>query len=172
MTTVKPGGSPVRPLRGVGSGGMCEWREVGALSERGAEEFAVEMEHAEMIKKRDQEEKSMEVVAEDAEDGVRKTVKMMDPAMPNEEEKREHEMTHVPYRSWCRHCVRGRGKEMNHKKSEGQPTMTEIHMDLCCPGEEDGSGSLTVLVARDRVTRMTRRCCHPRRRASSSRREW
>ena len=113
------------------------------------------MENAEMIKKRAQETKSMKVVAEDSEDGVRKTVKMVDPMMPNEEERREHEMTHVPYRSWCRHCVRGRGKEMNHKKSKGQPTMTEIHMDLCFPGEEDGSGSLTVLVARDRVTRMT-----------------
>ena len=100
------------------------------------------MEHAEMIKKRDREKKSEDREDDGSGDAERGG-------------KREHEMTHVPYRSWCRHCVRGRGKEMNHKKSEGQPTMTEIHMDLCFPGEEDGSGSLTVLVARDRVTRMT-----------------
>ena len=27
------------------------------------------------------------------------------------EEPAEHMLTHIPFRSWCRHCVRGRGKE-------------------------------------------------------------
>ncbi len=76
------------------------------------------------------------------------TVKMRDPQLPTEAERLEHEMTHVPYRSWCRHCARGRGKEMGHKKVEEKPTVVEVHMDLCLPGDVDGSGSLTVLVAR------------------------
>ena len=45
---------------------------------------------------------------EDGESGSRRVVKMNDPAMPSEEERRDHEMTHLPYRSWCRHCIRGR----------------------------------------------------------------
>ncbi len=45
------------------------------------------------------------IEAEDCEDGVRRPVKMTDPAMPPEAERREHELTHVPYCSWCKHCV-------------------------------------------------------------------
>ena len=80
---------------------------------------------------------------------------MNDPAMPSEEEKRDHEMTHLPYRSWCRHCIRGRGKEMGHRKSKEEPEGVEIHMDLCFPGGEEGPDKMTVLVARERRTRMT-----------------
>eukprot|EP00969_Alexandrium_andersonii_P277474 12265057-Alexandrium_andersonii.AAC.1 len=31
-----------------------------------------------------------------------------DPAEPSDEERRRHECTHAPFRSWCAHCVRGR----------------------------------------------------------------
>ena len=92
---------------------------------------------------------------EDGESGSRRVVKMNDPAMPSEEEKRDHEMTHLPYRSLCRHCIRGRGKEMGHRKSKEQPEGIEIHMDLCFPGGEEGPDKMTVLVARERRTRMT-----------------
>ena len=47
---------------------------------------------------------------EDDESGSRRVIEMNDLAMPSEEERRDHEMTHLPYRSWCRHCIRGRGK--------------------------------------------------------------
>ncbi len=33
-----------------------------------------------------------------------------DPYQPTKEEVDQHNLTHLPYRSWCRHCVRGRGK--------------------------------------------------------------
>ena len=34
------------------------------------------------------------------------------PREPSEEEERcRHEATHLPYRSWCQHCVRGRGQK-------------------------------------------------------------
>ena len=92
---------------------------------------------------------------EDGESGSRRVVKMNDPAMPSEEERRDHEMTHLPYRSWCRHCIRGRGKEMGHRKSKEEPEGVEIHMDLCFPGGEEGPDKMTVLVARERRTRMT-----------------
>ena len=32
-----------------------------------------------------------------------------DPAMPNAAGVAEHRVTHMPYRSWCKHCVAGRG---------------------------------------------------------------
>ena len=54
--------------------------------------------------------------SEEEESGQRKVIKLNDPKEPSEQEKKEHEMTHLPFRSWCRHCVRGRGKEAAHRK--------------------------------------------------------
>ena len=31
---------------------------------------------------------------------------------PTEEEVREHELTHIPYRSWCEHCVKGKAQQL------------------------------------------------------------
>ncbi len=44
---------------------------------------------------------------------------------------------------------------MGHTRPEEKPVGIEIHMDPCFPGEEGGSGSTTVLVARETTTRMT-----------------
>ena len=38
-----------------------------------------------------------------------KVKKLQNPKDPTKEEREEHEKTHLPFRSWCRHCVRGRG---------------------------------------------------------------
>ena len=32
------------------------------------------------------------------------------PGQPTKEERRKHNCTHIPYRAWCDHCVRGRGR--------------------------------------------------------------
>ena len=52
-----------------------------------------------------------EEIEEEEEYGLRKTERKQDPREPSAEERIEHEKTHLPFRSWCRHCVRGRGKE-------------------------------------------------------------
>ena len=40
----------------------------------------------------------------------RKITKVHDPELPTEEEVRQHLLCHLPYRSWCHHCIsRGRG---------------------------------------------------------------
>ncbi len=51
-----------------------------------------------------------DIEAEEVESGQRFTKKLGDPRMPCEAEVKEHEFTHLPIRSWCRHCVRGKGK--------------------------------------------------------------
>ena len=43
--------------------------------------------------------------------GRRILVKVADPKLPSAEEVAEHELTHLPYRSWCSHCVRGQGED-------------------------------------------------------------
>eukprot|EP00435_Cladocopium_sp_Y103_P060831 s663_g22.t1 len=39
------------------------------------------------------------------------------PYRPSAEEVRQHNISHVPYRDWCVHCVRGRGRTMAHHRS-------------------------------------------------------
>ena len=40
------------------------------------------------------------------------------PATPSLEEVRKHRLTHRPFRSWCPHCVRGKGRADPHKASK------------------------------------------------------
>ena len=44
------------------------------------------------------------------------------PATPSLEEVRKHRLTHRPFRSWCPHCVRGKGRadpQLRNKKEYG-----------------------------------------------------
>ena len=48
------------------------------------------------------------------EPGTRKTIRVATPYKPSQAEVDDHYLTHLPYRSWCKHCIRGRGKETSH----------------------------------------------------------
>ena len=48
------------------------------------------------------------------------------PLEPTEQEKADHEATHLPYRSWCVHCLQGRGCSAPH-------TSTEKHVEAGVP---------------------------------------
>ena len=39
------------------------------------------------------------------------------PNEPSEQQGQVHNLTHVPFRSWCQHCVRGKAKEQQSVKS-------------------------------------------------------
>ena len=104
----------------------------------------------------------------EGEPGERKTKKMQDPKMPTRTEIEEHNLTHLPFRSWCRHCVRGREKELPHKRVGEQGEMPELHVDMCFLGEEkDPHNAITVMVARERSTRMTMATVVPAKSARS-----
>ena len=42
------------------------------------------------------------------------------PYVPSEQERRAHNVTHFPPRSWCEHCVRGRGLASKHVRGDGE----------------------------------------------------
>ena len=49
------------------------------------------------------------------------------PRLPSRQEVQEHELTHIPYRSRCVHCVRGAGRSDAHRRrarQEGGRTIT------------------------------------------------
>ena len=92
---------------------------------------------------------------EDVSEAKKRIRKMLDPKLPTQDEIDLHMLSHLPYRNWCEHCVKGRGKEMDHKRAVEQRNTIEFHMDFCFPGAEDEKETLTILVIRERRTRMT-----------------
>jgi hypothetical protein len=97
---------------------------------------------------------------EDVQSGARTCRKMPDPFEPSPQEMADHQLTHLPFRNWCRHCCRGRGIEMPHRKRpEAERVLPEVHFDFCFLGNEgkkDEVGeTLPVLVVREVGSRMT-----------------
>ena len=99
------------------------------------------------IAKRNQREAECEL-------GARKTEMMRSPSLPNGAEVEEHEKTHLPFRSWCRHCVRGEEKQAEHRRMAQEKVGPEMHMDFAFMGDEEREELLTILVAKKRTTRM------------------
>ena len=73
---------------------------------------------------------------EEEEYGLRKTERKQDPREPSAEERLEHEKTHLPSRSWCRHYVRGSGKEEARRAGKISLDTAEVHMDFMFMGDE------------------------------------
>ena len=85
----------------------------------------------------------------DEESGVRVPVKTQDPRLPSPQEIEEHSLTHLPYRSWCCHCVRGKGKTMDHKRANRDKLIRELHVDYCFMGSKDDVATRCIVVAKD-----------------------
>ena len=58
-----------------------------------------------------------EARSEEGEDG-RDPQRIRAPHRVSKEEREAHELTHTPYRAWCRHCVRARGRNAPHRTRE------------------------------------------------------
>ena len=63
-----------------------------------------------------EEEKAGEEGEEEGEEG-REAVASPAPRTPSRMEREQHDLTHTPYRAWCPHCVRMRGRNTAHKKN-------------------------------------------------------
>ena len=54
-------------------------------------------------------------------EGARRAKGTRAPIKPSKEEVDEHMLTHLPFRSWCPHCVRGKPRGKPHKRAEEEP---------------------------------------------------
>ena len=93
---------------------------------------------------------------EEREEGeeARRPKTMRDPGAPTPREIDEHNITHMPYRSWCSSCVSGKARDKPHRHGDQeQKSIPEIVFDYCFMGVE-GEETLAIQVARDRRTRM------------------
>ena len=160
-------GEPVRPERRAGEDGegsdvsgsegdeeedrchVCGVEEAGDDEESGEEAEASE-EDAEKVMvsgHRGEEAERVKAVRDE-----RRVKDLVDPRKPSEKEVEEHERTHLPYRNWCGVCVRGKGRDDDHRKVvDRERGLSEYSFDYCFPGDELGC-KLTVLVGRERIT--------------------
>eukprot|EP00973_Karenia_brevis_P021534 2959621-Karenia_brevis.AAC.2 len=60
------------------------------------------------------------------EEDVKQAEGMTTPNTPTAEEYRTHRLTHLPYRSWCAHCVRGKKRNPAHKKVKGDRETRQV----------------------------------------------
>ena len=77
--------------------------------------------------------------------------------LPSAEERQRHEVTHLPFRDWCKVCVAGAANDWGHRRDRGleELAVPEVHFDYCFPRDKVGGEYVVVLVGRDRETRMT-----------------
>ena len=86
--------------------------------------------------------------------GARKPRAVLDPKLPSQREIDEHSLTHLPYRNWCTHCVLGKGKAAPHfKRASREDSLPEVHFDYCFMSTA-GQPLVTILMAKERETRM------------------
>ena len=57
------------------------------------------------------------VVTEDGQAGAIPPRELPSPKTPSEAERRRHELTHLPYASWCPFCVAGKRANSHHRRS-------------------------------------------------------
>ena len=123
--------------------------------------------------KEEGEKKSKEIMpVEDEEESV-KVKALRQPYQPTAEEIAEHELTHIPFRDWCIHCMKGRGQSNQHRsqdskdkeKEQKEGATTTFSMDymfLTVENEvitkeeaekiEVGKISFPILVGKDRLS--------------------
>eukprot|EP00971_Amphidinium_carterae_P329121 6461411-Amphidinium_carterae.2 len=69
------------------------------------------------------------------------------PTGPSEAERRRHELTHLPTRSWCSACTRGKSRSNQHRKvsiEEKRDRTPLIQMDYLYPEGQSGPAGLSI----------------------------
>ena len=69
------------------------------------------------------------------------------PNEPTEQQRAQHNLTHLPYRSWCEHCVRAKGKERQSKRNTDRKPVIQIDYSFATTGSD--AQQRTILTATD-----------------------
>ena len=65
------------------------------------------------------EERGLAVMPVEEGEESTKAKALRQPYQPTPEEIAEHELTHIPFRDWCVHCMKGRGQSNQHRCQKG-----------------------------------------------------
>ena len=80
------------------------------------------------------------------------------PVTPTQKQREEHELTHLPYAPWCRHCVLARSQNDPHRRCrsrQGRATVPVVSFDFCFARRVGQQKADPIIVARDHATRVT-----------------
>ena len=90
------------------------------------------------------------------EEEAQRAVGVTCPGKPTPKEIAEHELTHLPHRSWCAACVGGRSRDRLHKRLGHceQPSVPCVVFDYGFLGSRDEEETVAVQIARDVDTKM------------------
>ena len=68
---------------------------------------------------------------EDVSEEAMRVRKLVDPKRPSKQEVGEHFLSHLPFRNWCPHCMKGKAKELDCRRSGGAEggDLPEFHLD-------------------------------------------
>ena len=90
--------------------------------------------------------------SEKSDEEARKAKVQTSQTLPSVKEVQEHMITHLPFRSWCPHCVRGKAKGMPHRKQDNEkehdlPTVSIDYMYFVkeVEGQERGTPTLVMI---------------------------
>ena len=91
-----------------------------------------------------------DVVDSDGDDVVQPATPLPAPRTPTRREVEVHNLTHLPYRNWCPHCVAARRANAQHRRSSGpsQRAIPLIVADYCFIRDNEDQDNATVLVAK------------------------
>ena len=102
-----------------------------------------------------QENPQVEAAAQETEEA--RAVKMSKNIyVPTAAEVEEHNRTHLPYRCWCEHCVKGRRDNPPHRARDEVPAGPEVGLDYCFVRRRGEGDCLTILLMKLRRTRAIR----------------
>ena len=83
------------------------------------------------------------------------------PGEPTEAERRQHELTHLPFRSWCKHCTLAKGRHAASRRlNDRQPV---IQVDYCLTRTDPKLEMQTLLVATGFLTGLSMSVVVPRK---------
>jgi len=81
----------------------------------------------------EEEERKADPAEEEAEEAMVIKVEVK----PSKEEVEKHNTTHLPWRSWCKYCVFGRGKNRGHRKQKHNGNVPTVHADYMYMKEDE-----------------------------------
>ena len=99
----------------------------------------------------DEEGNPESVAANPEEEAVRPKAKAP-PRQPSAEEVENHMVTHLPFRDWCPHCVRGKSGSKPHRNTQGVhefPTVAIDYMFMHSNQEEGEENGMPILATKD-----------------------
>ena len=87
-----------------------------------------ESEDEQRVTNRENNEENPENLGEGGEEAVRPKTRAL-PKQPSAEEVENHMVTHLPFRDWCPHCVRGKSGSKPHRNTQGVHEIPTVAID-------------------------------------------